>query len=102
MTPVVWIGIAVLQAAFLLLAAPLFSGFARVIRAKMHSRKGPPLVQNYRDLFKLMKRQEVVSEQAGWIFRWAPYVSLAAMLLAAFAALAPQRTWWRRWHGAGA
>ena len=75
--------IVVIQAILLLLAAPLFSGFARVLRAKMHSRKGPPLMQNYRDIFKLMKRQQVVSQQAGWIFRLTPYLSMACMLLVA-------------------
>ena len=83
MNQAVMIGVGVLQAVLLLLAAPLFSGFSRVIRAKMHSRKGPPVSQNYLDLFKLMKRQEVVSEQAGWIFRFTPYVSMACMLLVA-------------------
>lgn len=83
MTQAVLIGIGVFQAALLLLAAPLFSGFVRLLRAKVQSRKGPPLRQNYRDIAKLMKRQEVVSEQAGWIFRITPYVSMASMLLAA-------------------
>jgi hydrogenase-4 component C len=77
------IGIGVIQAVLLLLVAPLFSGFARVMRAKMHSRKGPPLMQNYRDITKLMTRQEVVSEQAGWIFRAMPYLSMACMFLVA-------------------
>jgi len=75
--------IGVIQALLLLLLAPLFSGFSRVMRAKMHSRHGPPLMQNYRDITKLMTRQEVVSEQTGWIFRVTPYLSLACMLLAA-------------------
>jgi hydrogenase-4 component C len=75
--------IGLLQALLLLLVAPLFSGFSRVMRAKMHSRRGPSLLQNYRDLAKLMKRQEVVSEQAGWVFRATPYITMAAMLLVA-------------------
>ena len=75
--------IAILQALLLLLLAPLYSGFARVMRAKMHSRQGPPLMQNYRDITKLMTRQEVVSEQAGWIFRVTPYLNLGCMFLAA-------------------
>ena len=57
------------QATLVLLLAPLYSGFVRVMRAKMHNRRGPPVFQNYRDLAKLMKRQEVVSQQASWIFR---------------------------------
>ncbi len=76
------IAIGILQAVLLLLVAPLYSGFARVMRAKMHSRKGPPVLQNYLDIVKLMKRQEVVSEQAGLVFRITPYLSLACMLLA--------------------
>lgn len=77
------IGIGVLQALILLLVAPVYSGFSRVLRAKIQTRKGPPLMQNYRDIAKLMKRQEVVSAQAGWVFHAAPYVSMAAMLLVA-------------------
>jgi hydrogenase-4 component C len=80
---IAYIAIGVLQAFILLLVAPVFSGFSRVLRAKIQTRKGPPLMQNYRDLIKLMKRQEVVSEQAGWVFRVAPYVSMSAMLLVA-------------------
>ncbi len=77
------IALGLFQALLLLLAAPLFSGFSRVLRAKMHSRKGPGIWQNYRDLAKLMKRQEVIPDQAGWVFRFAPHVVMACMLLIA-------------------
>lgn len=80
MTIVESILIAILQAGLLLLTAPLYSGFSRVLRAKIHNRVGPPLAQNYRDLSKLFRRQEVVPRQAGWVFRAAPYITLAAML----------------------
>jgi hydrogenase-4 component C len=72
-----------IQALIILLIAPLFSGFARVMRAKMHNRRGPSILQNYRDLAKLMKRQEVIPEQSGWIFRATPYIAMVAMLLIA-------------------
>ncbi len=72
-----------LQALVILAFAPLFSGFSRVLRAKMQNRRGPSIFQNYRDLAKLMKRQEVVSKQAGWIFRMTPFLSMATMLLVA-------------------
>lgn len=75
--------LAALQAVFVLLAAPLLSGLSRVIRAKMHSRKGPPLLQNYYDLVKLMKRQEVIPAQATWLFRATPYLVMAGALLIA-------------------
>jgi len=73
----------ILQALLILLVAPIYSGFSRVLRAKMHSRRGPNIMQNYRDLAKLMKRQEIIPEQAGWAFRAAPYVTVISMLLAA-------------------
>lgn len=75
--------IGLLQALLILLVAPLFTGMARVLRAKMHSRKGPPVVQNYRDILKLLKRQEVVPAQASWVFQVTPYVLMTVMVLVA-------------------
>lgn len=83
MTNASLIVIGILQGLLVLLISPLFSGFARVLRAKMHSRRGPSILQNYRDLVKLMKRQEIVSDQAGWVFRATPYITMISMLLAA-------------------
>ena len=71
-----------LQALLIAAVAPLYSGFARVLRAKMHSRHGPPLLQNYYDLFKLMKRQEIEPAQGTLIFRITPYLTTVAVLLA--------------------
>ncbi len=81
MTTASMIIIGLIQALLLLLVAPLFSGFSRVLRAKMHNRRGPSIFQNYRDLAKLMKRQEVVSRQTGWVFRATPYIMMVSMLL---------------------
>ncbi|GMN98851.1 respiratory chain complex I subunit 1 family protein [Parageobacillus thermoglucosidasius] len=75
--------IGLVQAVFLLLVAPFFTGLSRVLRAKVHSRKGPSILQDYRDIFKLIKRQEVVPAQSSWVFRITPYVIMATMLLIA-------------------
>ena len=75
--------LAVGQAAALLLLAPLASGFCRVLRAKIHTRTGPPLLQDYRDIFKLLKRQEIVPKGAGLIFRAMPFILMATLLLIA-------------------
>ncbi len=75
--------IGLLQALLLAALAPLFSGFARVLRAKMHSRHGPPLLQNYYDLFKLMKRQEILPAEGRLVFRITPYIVVVAVLLVA-------------------
>ncbi len=75
--------IGLLQALLIALAAPLFSGFSRVLRAKMHSRHGPPLLQNYFDLFKLMKRQEILPAEGRLVFQITPYLTVVAVLLVA-------------------
>jgi hydrogenase-4 component C len=75
--------IGLFQMLLILLLAPLFTGLVRVLRARVQNRVGPPVTQNYRDIAKLMKRQEVISEQAGWAFRFTPYLVMASMLLAA-------------------
>ena len=46
--------LAILQALVLFAAAPLLSGITRVARARMHNRRGPGVLQEYRDLFKLL------------------------------------------------
>lgn len=88
---VVLLLINVVQALLLVLLAPLFSGFSRVFRAKMHSRHGPGLLQNYRDIFKLLTRQQVDPPESGWVFRVTPYVCFAVMCLVAL--LLPVLTW---------
>lgn len=75
--------LAVLQALLLLAAAPLLSGLSRVIRAKMHTRHGPGGPQDYRDLLKLMKRQDITPPAAGFIFQVMPALMLTIMLLIA-------------------
>ena len=74
--------LAAAQAVLLLLLAPLFSGISRKIRARMHSRLGPlgasGILQDYRDLAKLMTRQEVTPAQSGIIFRIMPFVLIAS------------------------
>ncbi|MBP6080801.1 MAG: respiratory chain complex I subunit 1 family protein [Providencia sp.] len=76
---------AVVQAVFLLLLTPLFTGISRQIRAKMHSRQGPGVLQDYRDIFKLLKRQSVAPRDSGMVFCIMPYVLLGSMLLLAMA-----------------
>ena len=75
------IAIGFLQALIIAAVAPLYSGLSRVLRAKMHSRRGPSILQNYRDLGKLMKRQQILPMSGSLVFRITPYVALACGLL---------------------
>ncbi|MGR5298834.1 respiratory chain complex I subunit 1 family protein [Vibrio mediterranei] len=77
--------LAVSQALLMLFFAPLVTGFSRVIRARMHSRRGPGLLQDYRDIAKLLRRQSVAPANAGVIFWIMPWVLLVTMLLIAMA-----------------
>ncbi|AJC65866.1 respiratory chain complex I subunit 1 family protein [Dickeya zeae] len=74
---------ALLQAVLLMAVAPLLSGLSRVLRAKMHSRQGPGLLQDYRDIVKLLRRQEVAPQHSGGVFRLMPFILLGTMLLVA-------------------
>ena len=71
------------QMALVLLVAPLVTGFVRKVKARLLRRQGPPLVQPYRDLARLMRKDAVVAEGASWLFRAAPYLVFAATWVAA-------------------
>lgn len=70
------------QIALVLGLAPLLTGLTRKIRARLLRRQGPTLVQPYRDLLKLIRKEAVVAENASWLFRAAPYVIFATTWVA--------------------
>ena len=74
--------LAVLQGVVVMAVAPFFSGLGRVIRAKMHNRRGPSIMQYYRDLAKLFARPESQSEDASFALRIMPplFFAVAFML----------------------
>lgn len=66
------------QMALVLLLAPLFTGFVRKVKARLVRRAGPPLLQPYRDLLRLLRKDVVLADNASWLFRVTPYVVFAA------------------------
>ncbi len=76
---------AVIQALVLFALAPLLSGVTRVLRARLHNRRGPRVLQEYRDLLKLLGRQSVAPAASGWVFRLTPYLMVGIMLTIATA-----------------
>ena len=64
-----------------LLLAPLLPGVVNRTKAFFAGRRGPPLCQLYYDLGKLLRKGAVYSRTTSWVFRFAPCVTLAAMLL---------------------
>jgi formate hydrogenlyase subunit 4 len=72
-----------LQAALILIAAPLVSGLIRNWKAKLQNRRGPPPWQLYLDLAKLLRKDMVVSERASRVFGAAPWIVFLTSMIAA-------------------
>jgi len=71
------------QLVVMVVLAPLLQGLIKSCKARFQMRQGPGWLQPARDIAKLLSRESVVSNQASWIFRWAPAVYAAALLTAA-------------------
>ena len=72
----------VTQMALVLFLSPLIAGFIRTLKARLQTRRGPSVLQPYRDLYKLWRKGMVIPETASWIFTATPYVLFATTLLA--------------------
>ena len=72
-----------LQLALLVALAPLLTGLVRKLKARLNARIGPGLLQPYRDLLRLLRKEVVLAPNASWLFRTIPYLVFAAIWLAA-------------------
>jgi formate hydrogenlyase subunit 4 len=73
----------VLHAMLMLLLPPLLLGVVQKTKAAFAGRVGPPVLQVWYDLIKLMQKGSVFSTTTTWVFRAGPVVALAATLFAA-------------------
>ncbi|MGD0434768.1 MAG: NADH-quinone oxidoreductase subunit H [Acetobacteraceae bacterium] len=71
------------QMAFVLMLAPLLTGLVRKVKARLQRREGPPLIQPYLDLRRLVGKEVVLADNASWLFRVAPYLIFAVTWVAA-------------------
>ena len=71
------------QTLLAVLLAPLLLGWVNQCRAWLQNRTGPGVTQPYRLLRKLLGKDAVLAHNASWLFRLAPYVVFACMVLAA-------------------
>jgi len=71
------------QMALVVAVAPAVLGVTRKVKARLLRRIGPPVLQPYRDLWKLMHKEAVLAHNASWIYRTAPYLIFAATWVAA-------------------
>jgi formate hydrogenlyase subunit 4 len=63
-----------LQVLVVLVFSPLAAGILARMKERVQARRGPSIFQTYRDLWKLFHKDQVISEQASWIFRVTPYL----------------------------
>jgi formate hydrogenlyase subunit 4 len=73
---------ALFQVGLLLLLPPLLLGVVNRVKALFAGRQGPPLLQLYYDLGKLIRKGAVYSRTTTWVFRAGPVVGLAAVAAA--------------------
>ncbi|MFA5159788.1 MAG: NADH-quinone oxidoreductase subunit H [Candidatus Omnitrophota bacterium] len=71
------------QFLLLIVLAPAVNWFIRKMKAVSQNRVGPGLWQVYSDLWKLFRKDMVISETASWIFHAMPFVLFAGVLAAA-------------------
>jgi len=67
---------------FLLLLPPLLAGIINKTKAWFAGRNGPPVLQLYYDIFKLMRKGVVISNVTTWIFVAGPVVGVVTALAA--------------------
>ena len=71
-----------LQFVLALLLAPLLPGIINRVKAKFAGRHGKPVLQLYYDIAKLVRKGEVISDTATWVFTAGPVIALITAVLA--------------------
>jgi formate hydrogenlyase subunit 4 len=74
--------VTIIHIALLLLLPPLLPGVIGKTKAWFSGRTGPPLLQTYFDLSKLLHKGVVSPRTTTWLFHMGPVVSLSALLTA--------------------
>jgi len=72
----------IIHIVLLLTLPPLLPGVINKTKALFAGRRGPPLLQLYCDLFKLARKDMVISRVTTWIFTAAPVITLTTILAA--------------------
>jgi formate hydrogenlyase subunit 4 len=73
------IALGAIQTSVLVTAAPLLNGCIKKIKARFQMRRGPPLLQDYWNIWKWLARSEQRAESASFVSSIAPWGILAAV-----------------------
>lgn len=77
MTIFIWM----IQILFVPALSPLCIGVIRKTKARLQNRKGASVFQPYKDLWKFLHKDEVISQDASWIFRCAPFIIFSVTIV---------------------
>jgi formate hydrogenlyase subunit 4 len=77
----VLIATSAVQLLLVLACAPLINGVIKKTKARFQRRRGADILQPYRDLAKLMRKEVVVSSVASWLFHVTPYIVFSSALV---------------------
>lgn len=85
----VWLFNQALQAILVLMIAPSLTGLVRLVKARLQGRRGAGIMQPYKDLIRLLRKDVIIADNSSWLFRTIPYVVFAtvwftAMLIPTF------------------
>ena len=67
---------------FIILISPFLMGVIKKVKALCQKRKGQPILQQYYNLLKLLKKETVVSSDSSWIMQATPYINIAIIIVA--------------------
>jgi formate hydrogenlyase subunit 4 len=77
------IGFNLIQVLVVLALSPLVEGVLNRMKEIVQAKRGPSIFQVYRDIWKLLHKDEVVSEHSTWIFRAAPFIAFTTPVFVA-------------------
>jgi formate hydrogenlyase subunit 4 len=75
----IWLNL--LQFIFIPLVSPLTIGVIKKMKARFQNREGASILQPYRNIWKLLHKDEVITTDASWIFRFAPFIMFTVTLV---------------------
>jgi formate hydrogenlyase subunit 4 len=73
----------ILHIALMIVAAPTLIGVIRWMQARLVGSAGPPILQPWRSLARLLRKQPIIAESASDVSALAPLLSLAAVAIVA-------------------
>lgn len=74
--------IEIFQIALLLVFAPLFAGWVKMVKCWFQGRSAPSILQPIFDIRKLFAKDVALAENASWVFRFTPYLVFGVSVLA--------------------